>query len=158
MITWRQVVQESDKAIIFRLTRDTGVFSDEEVNIAVELADEKLLEGDVCSYQFLFAEQDRQVVGYSCFGLIPFTDRRFDLYWIAVDKKLQKQGIGKKILQRSEEIMLSQGGEQVYAETSGRDDYIATRHFYQRNQYIQMAELPNYYRHGDSKIIYCKEL
>lgn len=154
----RSSIQKSDITAVRKLVTKTGFFNAEEILIAGELLEEKLAEGEACSYHFLFAENASGMIGYTCFGLIPFTDRRFDLYWIAVDPDLQKQGIGKILLQSTENIVAQQGGVKVYAETAGRRDYLPTRNFYVRNGYQQVAELIDFYRAGDNKIIFCKNL
>lgn len=154
-LSWRQTIKETDVANICELTKNTGVFSDEEVLVAAELVAEKL-EKPECSYQFLFAETAEQVIAYTCFGVIPFTDQRFDLYWIAVSPAYQKQGLGGSILQRTEQVIREQQGGKIYIETSSREVYTPTRSFYLRHNYLQVAELKDYYRAGDNKIIYCK--
>src|SRR5438128_11958147 len=117
-IQWRTKVHKSDLQIIQELTAQTGVFSEDEVTVAVELANEKLLQGEQSSYQFLFAEINNEVIAYTCYGEIPFTDKRFDLYWIAVHPKMQKLGIGKIIHEKTEELIKQLYGQYIYAETS----------------------------------------
>ena len=67
-------------------TESTGVFSPGEIQIAVELADERLAKGEASGYYFVFAEEDGQVRGYACYGPIALTVGSYDLYWIAVAK------------------------------------------------------------------------
>lgn len=157
-ILLRSSVQSNDIIQVKNLVANTGFFSAEEILVAGELVEEKLLKGENCSYQFLFAETADGIVGYTCFGLIPFTDRRFDLYWIAVDPTLQKQGIGKMLLQNTETLIVQQDGVTIYAETSGRLEYLPTRNFYVGNGYQSVAELLDFYRTGDNKVIFCKNL
>lgn len=157
-LSLRTIVQASDVAAVRELVSDTGVFNAEEILVAGELVEEKLRQGNSCSYNFLFAENADGIIGYSCFGLIPFTDRRYDLYWIAVRPDLQKQGLGRTILQSTENVILQQDGLRIYTETSGRIDYLPTRNFYQRQGYEQVAELLDFYRSGDNKVIFYKNL
>lgn len=157
-LSWRQEVRADDIIAIRNLTANTRFFSTEEISVAVELVEEKLQKGDACSYQFLFLQDNQNVIAYSCYGLIPFTDQRFDLYWIAVDPKRQGLGIGQKVLAYSEELIKKQGGEQIYIETSSRPLYEPTRRFYIRNDYQQLTLLQDFYRTGDSKIIYGKKI
>ncbi len=156
-ITLRYSVEAKDIMDVRRLVESTGFFNAEEIMIAGELVEEKLTK-ESSSYHFLFAEQDKKIIGYTCFGLIPFTDGRFDLYWIAVSPLFQKQGLGKLLLNETEKLVLHQQGVKLYTETSGREDYLPPRNFYLRNKYQQVAELPDFYRTGDSKVLYCKDL
>ena len=97
-VIYRQQIQPSDADAISAIVKSSGFFSAEEINIAVELAQEKLeLAGD-SSYHFLFAEKSNQVIGYTCWGPIPATKDSFDLYWIAVRKDLCGRGLGKALL------------------------------------------------------------
>lgn len=157
-LTWRQKVRSHDVEGIRELTAKTQVFSEEEIGVAGELIECNLQKGDVSGYHFLFAEYDNHTIGYSCFGPIPFTHKRFDLYWIAVDPHFQHQGVGKNVLSRTEQYIRDVGGLHIYTETSSRVEYVKTRDFYHRNGYRQMAEFSNFYRDGDDKLVYCKYL
>ncbi len=97
-------------------------------------------------------------VGYTCFGPVPMTRNRFDLYWIAVMKSCQGTGIGRQLMHRTETRIQIMAGERIYVETSSRDDYAATHRFYHACQYRQEAVLQDYYAPGDDKVIYMKVL
>jgi GNAT superfamily N-acetyltransferase len=155
-LTYRQQIQPSDLAAIARIVSSSGFFSAAEINLAMELANETLTDCDASSYQFLFAEEKDMVWGYTCFGLIPATAGSYDLYWIAVDEHLRARGLGRQLMKKSEDIILSLGGKHIYVETSSRRQYQTTHHFYERCGYMQEAFLKDFYAEGDSKIIYSK--
>jgi ribosomal protein S18 acetylase RimI-like enzyme len=157
-IKFRQQIKQTDIEAIEKIVRSSGFFSSAEIDIALELAEEKLVEGAASSYQFLFAEVENIVCGYSCFGLIPMTSVSYDLYWIAVNDKIRGQSIGKKLLSKSEEIIFSLGGKHIYVETSSRNQYRPTHNFYESCGYHKEAILKDFYSAGDSKIIYSKGL
>ena len=46
----------------------------------------------------------------------------------------------------------------VVVETSSREDYAATRAFYERRGYGRVAAIPAYYAPGDDLVIYLKDL
>jgi len=154
--TYRQQIQHSDVGAIADMVKSTGFFSEEEIDIALELAEEKLTQPHDSSYQFLFAEDEGRVVGYTCYGLIPATHFSYDLYWIVVHKDMRGHGLGKLLMIETEKLILQKGGRQIYAETSSRDQYIPTHKFYESCGYRQVAFLDNFYYEGDSKIIYAK--
>ena len=106
----------------------------------------------------MFAENDGEVVGYTCYGLIPATAASYDLYWIAVSETSRGKKLGKMLLQKTEEIIRGMGGKRLYAETSSRAQYASTQKFYQNCGYIAEAVLKDFYAHCDSKIIYSKVL
>ncbi len=157
-ITYREQIQPSDLAAIARIVKSSSFFSAAEIDLACELAGEKLADGKASSYQFLFGEDEGFVQGYTCFGLIPATAGSYDLYWIAVDNACRAKGLGKQLLKRTEDIIRSRRGEHIYAETSSRRQYQATQRFYESCGYLREAYLKDFYAAGDSKIIYSKSL
>jgi ribosomal protein S18 acetylase RimI-like enzyme len=97
-IVYREQVTPKDREAVGRLVRTTGFFSEEEVGIAAELVDERLAKGEASGYSFLFAEEEGQLLGYTCFGPIPGSVHSCDLYWIAVAPNAQGMGLGKKLM------------------------------------------------------------
>jgi N-acetylglutamate synthase-like GNAT family acetyltransferase len=155
---YREEIQSSDLGVILNIVQSSGFFSTAEVEMACELATDRLENGQQSSYQFLFAEKDGEVVGYTCYGLIPATAASYDLYWIAVSETSRGKKMGKILLQKTEEIIRVMGGTRLYAETSSRAQYASTQKFYQNCGYIAEAVLQDFYAPGDSKIIYSKVL
>jgi ribosomal protein S18 acetylase RimI-like enzyme len=154
----RRDVRPSDEACVREITISTGVFRPEEIEIAVELVAERLSRGAACGYELIFAEQGGTNVGYACYGHIAGTIGSYDLYWIAVDKNRQRSGIGRLLLDAVEQELHDRSARRVYVETSGRSDYTATRGFYERMGYRQIACLHDFYAPGDDKVIYEKNL
>ncbi|MEN6468008.1 MAG: GNAT family N-acetyltransferase [Smithella sp.] len=157
-ITYRQEIQPSDLNAILNIVQGSGFFSACEVEMACELATDRLEQGQQSSYQFLFAEKDGQVVGYTCYGLIPATASSYDLYWIAVSEPIRGGGLGKILLEKTEGLIQKMGGKQIYADTASRAQYEPTQHFYKSCGYVPEAVLKDFYSPGDSKIIYSKVL
>jgi D-alanine-D-alanine ligase len=155
-ITFRCELTPADPQHIRSLVESTGVFSRVEVETAVELADERLAKGPASGYHFVFAEQDGAVVGYACYGPIALTLGSYDLYWIAVNKTTQGQGLGRKVLEKAEELVRQAGGRKIYIETSTRPPYAPTRAFYIRCEYRLDVVLEDFYAEGDGKAIYSK--
>jgi D-alanine-D-alanine ligase len=157
-LIFRYDPQPEDRRRIRELAASTGVFSAVEEDVAVELVDERLAQGPASGYHFVFAEQEGKTLGYACYGPIPLTLGSYDLYWIAVDKNLQGQKIGRRLLRETERLILAAGGRHVYIETSNRLQYTPTREFYLRNGYRQVALLKDFYAPGDDKVIYWKAI
>ena len=137
---------------IAEILRDTRVFSSEEIDVALEVFDDRGPD-----YLFLGAFTPEAVlVGYACWGPTPATDRTWDLYWIAVDTALQGAGIGTILLDEVERRLAGQHARMLIAETSSRADYAATRRFYARQGYAEAARLHDYYAPGDDRILFVK--
>lgn len=157
-ITFRYEVCAADLAAIRALVDSTGVFSPVEIEVAVELVEDRLKRGQKSDYSFVFAELEGETVGYTCYGPISLTAASYDLYWIAVDKQRQGMKIGRLLMEETEKRIREAAGRQVYIETSGREHYAATRGFYLRCGYIEEAVLKNFYAPGDHKVIYSRDV
>ena len=158
MLAYRDYVVESDREAIRRLVDSTGMFRPHEIDVAVELVDERLLRGDASGYHFVVANNDDEVIGYACYGPITITVHSFDLYWIVVSPQQQGKGVGRRLLQEAENRIAVHGGRHVYIETSGQPIYTATRGFYERCGYQLEATVRDFYAPGDDKCIYVRRL
>jgi len=157
-ITLRTDPEKSDIAAIRSIVTSTNAFRPDEIDVAIELIEERLSRGTASGYYFVFAEENDTPVGYTCYGPIACTVASHDLFWIAVDKNRHGKKIGSLLMAETEKLIRSMGGKRVYIETSSRADYDATRHFYHRHGYIVEAHIRNFYDDNDDKIIYSKEL
>lgn len=157
-VTFREEARPDDRDAVRRIVASTGVFSAVEIEVAVELIDDRLKRGRQSDYHFVFAELHGQTVGYTCYGPIALTAASFDLYWIAVDKAMQGRRIGQALLEQTEKQIRAMGGRQIYIETSNREQYAPTRGFYLRCGYRQEALLANFYAEGDDKVVYSRRM
>lgn len=155
-VVWREEPRASDEACIMELIRSSGFFSTEEVKIAAELVRERVALGKASGYYFLFAEIFEEISGYSCYGPVPGTAASYDLYWIAVKNDVRELGLGRAILEKTEQRISESGGKRIYIETSSRDLYAPTRVFYEKCGYVKKAVIQDFYSPGDDKIIYVK--
>jgi ribosomal protein S18 acetylase RimI-like enzyme len=153
---FRRMAGPLDAGAVEALVRATGVFSAAEVAIARELVEERMARGVASGYEFLFVEDEAGLLGYACWGLIPCTERSFDLYWIAVRPERQGGGVGRRILRAAEEEIARAGGVRIYVETSTRAAYDPTRAFYERCGYARAATFDDFYAPGDGKAVYLK--
>ena len=125
----------------------------------MELVDDVLRHGEKSDYRILCAmEGPRVLTGYICFGLIPMTDKCYDLYWIVVDKKYAGQGVGGELLQEMEKLVAGKRGRHLYVETSSTPAYKAARAFYKKHGYRPVCTLNHFYRQGDHKVVFMKEV
>jgi ribosomal protein S18 acetylase RimI-like enzyme len=156
--TFRETVTEQDKEIVEGILKSSGFFYDFEIEVAVELLDERLQVGPSCGYFFVFAEVEGKTVGYTCFGPVPCTKQSFDIYWIGVHESTRGQGIGALLLYETERIIKELGGNGVYLETSSREKYLPTRNFYLKCNYIIEAQIKDFYDFNDDKVIFVKRI
>jgi ribosomal protein S18 acetylase RimI-like enzyme len=140
------------------ILRNTPEFLPYEVVVAEELID-SYLENPVSSgYCILVAETNGQVSGYVCYGDTPLTIGTWDIYWIAVNNKLQGTGIGGALMKETEEQIKGKNGRIVVLETSAKPNYDKTRRFYASQKYTEVVRIPDFYAVGDDKVILMKKL
>lgn len=158
-ISFRTFIHEDDLIIISDILSSTESFYEEEIDIAIQVAEEYLKKGEVKSgYSFILAEKENIPIAYACYGKAPCTKDSYDLYWLAVHEDYRGMGIGKQLMMQVEESVIELSGKHIWIETSSRDIYVPTRRFYQKIGYRVVAELPNFYGKNDNKIIYVKRV
>lgn len=155
---FRDALLTSDRDAVRAIVTATEMFRPNEIDVAVELFDERLARGDASGYHFVLAEDAGQVVGYVCYGPISVTLHSYDLYWIVVGPSHQGKGVGRDLLQQAEQRIKGMGGGQIYIETSGQKVYEPTRRFYDRCGYQLVSTIPDFYAPGDDKLIYVRRL
>jgi len=156
-------LRASDRPRIHEILVSTALFTDAEVTCAVELVDVAIQKGDKSDYiVHVIEEKERdkelRVQGYVCYGPTPLTEGVWDLYWIAVDPKRQGHGMGQMLLRFVETEVKNQNGRMLLIETSSKDTYQPTVHFYDRSGYREISRIKDFYRIEDDKVVFCKKL
>ncbi|MGF1620758.1 MAG: GNAT family N-acetyltransferase [Rhodomicrobiaceae bacterium] len=157
-LAWRENVTMADVEPIRSLVAGTGMFTAPEVEVAVELVTERIEKGRLSGYEFVLAEDEGRLAGYACYGPTPATEGTVDLYWIVVGADGQGRGIGRQILKKTEEAARRIDGKRLYVDTSSQEKYGPTRAFYRKTGFRKVAELPDFYRPGDGKVVFVKAL
>jgi ribosomal protein S18 acetylase RimI-like enzyme len=155
MVRIRKIVS-GDRGKIHMILVDTGFFTAAEIDVAMELVDTFLTKPDQKDYFVYVAEEDGRIHGYMCFGPTPVAEGTYDLYWIAVNPASQNQGIGKKLLGFMEHEINRLRGRLIIIETSSQEKYEATQAFYLHNSYHLAAQIKDFYKPGDDRMIYTK--
>jgi ribosomal protein S18 acetylase RimI-like enzyme len=140
------------------ILHSTPEFLPHEVLVAEELIDAFLTSSIESGYRILVAETDNRVVGYACYGETPLTEGTWDVYWIAVGRNTRGQGVGRALMQATENEIKKLQGRLVVIETSTKPDYNKTRQFYIKQGYSEIAVIPDFYTVGDGKAIMIKRL
>ncbi len=148
-------IRASDRAPLIRVLAATEIFTVDELGVALQLIDHGLSD-DPHGYLFGVATRGDEVLGYACWGDTPLAESVFDLYWIAVDPRLHNQGVGRALIDFAERDVIARKARMLLIETASKSSYDATRAFYLKTGYVEIARLPDYYRDGDDKVIYMK--
>jgi ribosomal protein S18 acetylase RimI-like enzyme len=148
---------ETDGPQIQDIAARAGVFNQEEVDCVAALWEDYLTVGPVVGgYNFLVDREGEQVLGFACYGPRDLTSGVFDLYWIAVDSRTHRNGVGRRLLTATEEAVRQAGGRMLIAETSGTLHYEPTRNFYFGMGYALEATIKDFYTKGDDLTIFIK--
>jgi ribosomal protein S18 acetylase RimI-like enzyme len=153
--------RREDRSRIEEVVVSSGKFTPVEIGVALELVDEALTRGEASGYIVAVLEEEGHqppLQGYVCYGHTPLTDGVYDLYWIVVDPASQGKGLGRRLLDFVEKDVVARGGRMLLIETSSQQTYDATIRFYQRSGYELAARIKNFYRIGDDKLVFSKEL
>ncbi len=146
-----------DKPKLEKILVDTQNFNEAEIDVAVELIDTYINVKDSGGYEIFVDEGENGIInGYVCIGQRPLTKSTFDLYWIAVNPKVQSKGIGSGLIKYIEDYIKNKNGKLILIETSGKPAYEKERKFYEKNLYNKITEIKDFYDEGDSLVIYGK--
>lgn len=155
---FRHELRDQDALLIERLVTEAGVFNADEIVMARALAEEALRSEGGAGYYFLFADSAAGLEGYVCFGPIPGTDRRYELYWIVTAVAARRHGLARALLEAAEANVRARGGVHLFVETSTRSDYAPAHALYAALGYARFCTVPDYHGDGDGLAIFGKRL
>ncbi len=151
-------MQSSEVDELVSITRATGFFRPEEVDMAREVLSEAAQRGESSGYAVRVASDVDGLLGYVCFGPTPGTQGTWDLYWIAVRPESQGRGIGSGLMNLAEEEIRRSSGRLIVVETSSQEMYEPTRRFYRSLGYREASRIPDFYDVGDDRLTFVKVL
>lgn len=149
-------LKPADAAKIEGILNKIEIFNRDDVKIAMDLVNAAASDLHQTDYNIFVYEHDGMILGYHCTGKRALTNGVYDLYWIATDPGYGKKGIGKSLLEHSENFIKENNGRWLLIETSSRESYTATRNFYLRNNYSIVSEIKDFYAVDDSLIVFGK--
>ncbi len=149
-------IRRDDREKIRHISLDVGIFTAEEVEVAISLVDE-YFKGDR-DYNFIVAALENKVIGYACYGPTPLTSGTWDIYWIAILREFHGKKIGSTMITRVENEIQKRGGRLILAETSSKKSYEPTRRFYEKMNYKIVSKIDKFYSEQDDLVTYGKYL
>jgi ribosomal protein S18 acetylase RimI-like enzyme len=152
-------LKTEDRDRLVEIIGSTANFNAADIAIAIELIDDAISKQSASDYIVEVLEDDSGTVqAYVCFGKTPLTESTFDFYWMVIDSQYQRRGMGYLLFQHVEERVRTMGGKLLMCETSSLDGYERVVRLYEKLGYSFVARIKNFYRDGDDKLIYMKEL
>lgn len=86
------------------------------------------------------------------------TQGTWNLYLIAVHPARQAEGRGGALIREVERLVVARGAHQLLVETSGLPEFQRTRDFYPRCGFAPEAQIRDFYRRGEDKVVFRKIL
>jgi ribosomal protein S18 acetylase RimI-like enzyme len=139
------------------LLEDTPEFKEIDVKVALELCDAHLENPGGSGYFTYVGMVNEEIAGYFCAGPTPLTEGVWDLYWIAVNRHIRGQGIGRALLRAAEDRAMADRARMLLIETSSTKEYLPARRFYKSTGYKVVARVRDFYTVGDDKVLYRKD-
>jgi ribosomal protein S18 acetylase RimI-like enzyme len=133
------------------------MFTNEEINTAVEQMDMYLEFGKKSGYNFVVVEsEDFCIRGFLSYGPAPLTRGVYHLYWMAVSPRTQNHGYGREMILWLFSRLKVFSARMLLVETSSMPKYLPARKFYRSLGFRMVSRLPNYYDKGDDLIFFGK--
>jgi ribosomal protein S18 acetylase RimI-like enzyme len=151
-------LSKEDRDAIERLLNRSTPFNQEEIATSLAVIDaaldhpEKGVSSVYCAHL-----PHGDLLGFICFGPIPMTDRCYNLYWIVVDKKFTRRGVGGELMLYMEEKLVKKNGRRIYTDTSSAPQYEQARLFFENYGFFVDSVMDDFFRDGEDKIVYRKD-
>ena len=126
-----------------------------------EMLDEMIADylNNPASEQLWFtAVADQLPVGFGYCAPEMLTEGTYNLYAIGVNANLQGNGIGRQLMDYLEDQLKKKGQRILIVETSGGEDFLLTRKFYEKLGYQKEAVISDFWSEGEHKVVYWKKL
>ena len=156
-----RVAESKDIDAIRAIAIETEMFAIDDAGFVDEVV-AGILSGALPDHHFVVHETaDGAVVGAAYYAPEPFSDRMWNLYFIAVSPSRQGHGIGGWLIDHVEGELRRvgpEGAQVLIVETSSTDQYTRTREFYPKQGYVEEARIRRFYGPADDKVVYWKLL
>lgn len=155
---------EDDVGALEAIIDSCDNFSDDEKDLAVDLLgiylEERALMAELnepveIEYNFLTAEIDNIISGFVCYGEASFAQDCHELYFIVVDAKCRKKGVGKALFKGLCDKM-GPDLRMIVADTSTEKAGTGVRAFYGSCAMAEESSIKDFYEKGNDKIFFVK--
>ncbi|MCK5237026.1 MAG: GNAT family N-acetyltransferase [Deltaproteobacteria bacterium] len=149
-----------DRDALLGIIDATENLTEEEKDCAAELLQIYIDEVDQDDYLFLVAcnEDSGEVEGFLCYGLASLSSGVYDIYWIVVSPVKMMKGVGRSLVSEVERKASAVGIREIIIETSSLDSYKGSREFYGKLGFIEEARVKDFFKVGDDKVFFIKNI
>ena len=151
----------NDASAVKTIAVESGLFAPDDMGDFDEMLS-GYFDGTLADHSWVVLETaERTVVGAAYYAPEPFSDRMWNLYFIAVLPAHQAGGTGGALISHVEDALRRRGDEVarvLIVETSSLERFAPTREFYRKHGYDQEARIREFYGPGDHKVVFWKML
>ncbi|MBX2797789.1 MAG: GNAT family N-acetyltransferase [Myxococcales bacterium] len=150
-----------DVGAIRRLAVDTQMFTEQDAGFVDEMVPAAVDGSAPEDHWIVYEMADGRVDGAAYVAPQPFSDRLWNVFFIAVAPRCQGQGVGGALMRHIEQMLRERGPQVarvILVETSSTDQYARTREFYPKQGYVEEARIREYFGPGDDKVVFWKAL
>ena len=155
----------ADSDQIKQLALDNHMFEPDEMGDFDEML-QGFFAGQLDGHQWLVATRGADnpggdVVAAAYYAPEPFSDRMWNLYFIATAPDAHGTGAGTALIGHVEQQLRAAGeavARTLIVDTSSLDDYDGARRFYEARGFVEEARLRDFYGPGDHKVTFWKSL
>lgn len=155
-----RAAEPADSDAIKALALDNQMFESEDMGNFDEMLTgyfTGVLPNDV----WLVASDEHRIVAAAYVAPEPFSDRMWNLYFIATAPDAQGRGVGSTLIRSVEDGLRSRGdaaARTLIVDTSSLEAYSQARAFYRRHGFVEEARVREFYGPGDHKVTFWKTL
>lgn len=144
---------EADHNDLILLAAASGLFAPDQTQLLAEM-----LRSPADSDVWLTLDLNGRPEGVAYLAPEKMTSGTWNLYWIAVHPRCQRQGHGKSILKHIEHWLIHRNQRILIVETAGVEEFAYVRKFYAANGFEAEARIRDFYDDGVDKVIFRKSL
>jgi ribosomal protein S18 acetylase RimI-like enzyme len=156
-----RAIKSSERSLLLELAVATALFTPDEAEgllggVVEGIANQTLPAGHAavaCA-----PAEGAQPVGWAYFAPDALVEDVWNLWWIGVTPIAQGSGAGDALLRAAEGAAAAAGGRLLIIETNDLEPQARARRFYARNGYAECGHIPDFYRDGEAKVIFCRRI
>lgn len=157
-----RAAKPDDAETIKDIAVQAEMFSRDEVDLFDEIL-AGFFDGSMEGHQWLVAKRadDDTIIAAAYYAPEPFSDRMWNLYFLAVSPDHQGGGAGAALVAHIERSLRQAGdatARTLIVDTSSTDKYARTREFYARVGFVEEARVRQFYGPDDDKVTFWKSL
>ncbi len=155
-----RVAQPADANSIMSLALDNNMFEPQDMGDFDDMLS-GFFAGELSEHRWLVATDGQQVVAAAYYAPEPFSDRMWNLYFLATAPSAHGTGAGSMLMSAVEGELRARGeraARTLIVDTSSTDGYKRARAFYQQHQFVEEARVREFYGPGDHKVTFWKSL